>query len=456
MLDKTSKKCCAAFEYILFRRCEMNIFSSTKKLLMEHVNILEKNKADYVKDPLRDFTRKRKLSFSDTIMLIISLECGSIRSELLKYFSYSPETVTSSAFVQQRDKLKPEVFQELFYSFSKELSSKKLNGYHFFAVDGSDVLIPLADENDDYTYFGREQQRKYHQIHLNAVYDLLSQHYTAAYIEPRRGHNERNAFHKMFEEHSFPQKSVFVFDRGYEGYPLMAHILNNEQFFVLRVKDKKTGGILKGVKLPETDEFDIPFDKICVKRILAKHKKNPDLYHRVHPTDSPYFLNSSVSEYRLTFRIIRFRLDNGSYECLLTNLPRDEFDAASLKSIYNMRWGIETSFRHLKHSIGLLYFHSKKIESIEQEIWARLILYNYCMAVISQINVTEKIAKHRYKINITNAISICRRFLKTCIDRLFPNIEKLISDVLLPIRHKRSNPRKKRRQQSKNFVYRVL
>ena len=50
-------------------------------------------------------------------------------------------------------------------------------------------------------------------------------------------HNERNAFHHLFDEHSFAPDSVFIFDRGYEGYPLMAHIASKGQFFLIRAKD---------------------------------------------------------------------------------------------------------------------------------------------------------------------------------------------------------------------------
>lgn len=181
----------------------MNIFLSVKKLLLKHIQNMENNKKDFVKDPLRDFTRKRKLSFVDTILLLISMECGSIRSELLKFFNYSPETASSSAFVQQRDKLKPDAFRHLFYSFSSEFQSRTQNGYHLFAVDGSDVLIPLEKENETYAYFHREDQSCYHQIHLSVAYDLLNKQYAAAHIEPRKGHNERVAFHQMLMNRIF-------------------------------------------------------------------------------------------------------------------------------------------------------------------------------------------------------------------------------------------------------------
>ena len=48
-----------------------------------------------------------------------------------------------------------------------------------------------------------------------------------------------------------------------------------------------------------------------------------------------------------------------------------------IKELYHKRWGIETSFRELKYAIGLSALHSKKRESIKQEIYARLLLYNF-------------------------------------------------------------------------------
>ena len=246
----------------------------------------------------------------------------------------------SSAFIQQRDKLKPQAWEHLFYAFSSEfpLNTTK-NGYHLFAVDGSEVRIPL-EGMEEYGYFHRENQSDYYQIHLSAIYNLLNNPYMASYLEPRKGHNERDAFHQLFDTHDFPSHSLFIFDRGYEGYPLMAHISSKHQYFLIRAKDSTPGDILKGIDLPEEPEFDFDFDKICVNKIRAEHKNNLHQYHRVHATYTPYFLNRSVKEYSLSFRIVRVRLDNNSYECLLTNLPREEYDMVALKQLYYMRWQI--------------------------------------------------------------------------------------------------------------------
>ena len=55
-----------------------------------------------------------------------------------------------------------------------------------------------------------------------------------------------------------------------------------------------------------------------------------------------------------------------------------------------MRWGIETSFRELKYAIGLSSFHSKKVEYIMQEIYARLVLYNYCEIITMNVVIHQK------------------------------------------------------------------
>ena len=56
------------------------------------------------------------------------------------------------------------------------------------------------------------------------------------------------------------------------------------------------------------------------------------------------------------------------------------------KALYHLRWQEENSFRDLKYSLCLKAFHSKKYDYIVQEVWARVILYNFSSSII--INVT--------------------------------------------------------------------
>lgn len=57
---------------------------------------------------------------------------------------------------------------------------------------------------------------------------------------------------------------------------------------------------------------------------------------------------------------------------------KDAFPIQEIKHLYAMRWGIETSFRELKYSVTLLHLHSKKVDFIYQEVFAKLIMYNFC------------------------------------------------------------------------------
>ena len=145
---------------------------------------------------------------------------------------------------------------------------------------------------------------------------------------------------------------------------------------------------------------------------------------------SPFdFLDSEHPFYELSFRIVRILLPNGNYECLITNLDRKEFSTEKLKTLYKMRWGIETSFRKLKYTIGMSNLHSKNPEYICQEIFGKLILYNFTMAVYC-----------------------CRRYLR---DSLFNNIEQLINRSLTPVKPDRQYKRRVIKKRWISFTYRA-
>ena len=56
--------------------------------------------------------------------------------------------------------------------------------------------------------------------------------------------------------------------------------------------------------------------------------------------------------YDIEFRIVRVRLDNGTYICIATNLS-EEFPLEEINKLYRMRWSVETSFRELKYTIAV-------------------------------------------------------------------------------------------------------
>ncbi|WP_431091306.1 transposase [Paenibacillus sp. 8b26] len=139
-------------------------------------------------------------------------------------------------------------------------------------------------------------------------------------------------------------------------------------------------------------------------------------------------------------------------------MSADEFAPAAIKSIYNKRWGIETSFRALKYTVGLTNFHAKKQESIVQEIFARMILYNFAEMMTSHVVISQKDKQHSYQVNFTVAVHVCRHFLRSRDEGPPPDVEALIRKNILPIRPDRprqENKRKIRWKSVVSFVYRV-
>ncbi|MNW59962.1 Transposase DDE domain protein [compost metagenome] len=162
--------------------------------------------------------------------------------------------------------------------------------------------------------------------------------------------------------------------------------------------------------------------------------------------------------YPMSFRVVRFVLPSGTYETVITNLSTAEFPPYELRCIYNMRWGIETSFRALKYTVGLTNFHAKRQVSIAQEIFARMIMYNFAEMMTSHVVISQMDKRHPYQVNFTVAVHVCRHFLRSRGDDPLPDVEALIRKNILPIRSVRQgqeNTRKIRYKSAVSFVYRV-
>ena len=140
---------------------------------------------------------------------------------------------------------------------------------------------------------------------------------------------------------------------------------------------------------------------------------------------------------------------------VITNLDRLEFPVEKLKEIYELRWGIETSFRELKYAIGLTSFHARKVNYIKQEIFARLLLYNYCELVTTHVIRQMRQKDKTKQVNFTVAIYICREYLRQKRQLSSPDVIKLIEKHILPVRPNRKDPHKVKPQASVSFIYRV-
>ena len=212
--------------------------------------------------------------------------------------------------------------------------------------------------------------------------------------------------------------------------------------------------MLNTFNLPDEDEFDVDIKRYLTRQMTKEIKNQPEVYKSISNRTFDYIEKGSKELYFMEFRVVRFKISDNGYECIITNLPRDEFSADDIKKIYGLRWGIENSFRELKHNVSLLSFHSKKVEYITQEIFAKLILYNFCQIITTHVVVGQKETKYQYQINIAIAIRICIAFLFHYKNAPPMDVEKLIGRELLPIRPGRKAPRYIKNQSAASFIYR--
>jgi len=441
----------------------LNEISVVKKKLMEAISQLCEVSWMFAKDPKRDFTKKRKLSFDKVISFLLAMEGGTLTTELLKYFGCSPNIATSSAFVQQRGKIHPSAFASLFDLFVQKTNKDQYyKGFHLLAADGSDIQIP-TNSNDPDSYFpAKEGQSAYNLLHLDALYDLLRHTYTDAVLLGQRKANERSSLCDMVDRSSM-ENVLVIADRGYEGFNLMAHIQEKGWYFLIRIQDVlNSRGIAAGLDLPGSDEFDLSVDIHLTTKQSKEIKKlceDRNQYRFVPATSTFDYLPRKnrkfdpTAFYKLPFRIVRFQIADGVFETVVTNLDRCNFPASELKHLYNMRWGIETSFRELKYTVGLLHFHAKKVEHIYQEVFARLIMYNFTELVTSPVIIQKADCKYAYKANFSVAVHVCRQFFLGNVSP--PDVEALICKYVSPIRPGRSRPRKMTVKHTVSFIYRV-
>ena len=436
----------------------MSFPQKVKSTLWAVVDAMACNTSLFVKNPEKDFTRDRKLGFVQLIHFFLCMGSGCINHELLKYFYFLPDEVpTASAFIRQRAKLLPETFHHILTQFNLRFPTKGLWGrYSLIAADGCEFNIARNPQDPSTFHPASGRSKKgFNSLHTISLYDLLSKRYLDVVIQPGRLKNEFAALCQLIDRYIYGGCPIFVADRGFASHNVFAHALEKGCFFAIRAKDVNTRRLLAADSLPQ--QIDKWVDVILTRSKSKKKRLHPELapFYRYICKAVPFdFITDSCPEYPMRLRVVRFQIAEGVYENIITNLPSDEFSLEQIKHIYHLRWGQETSFRDLKHTIGTANFHSKSPEYIGFEILCRMTLYNFCTIITMEVPIKKRTGKWEYQVNLSMAIKICFEFLS---DRMGPgSVNDLISRYILPIRPERTYARQLRFQAPASFAYRFI
>lgn len=218
----------------------MNYANQVKETLLHDISDMAKFSWLFSTNSHSDFTRIRKLDFASLLHLCICMEGGTLKHELLKYFSFDDRTISSSAFYQQRCKLLPETFPFLLQQFNSHYPCSYYKGkYQLLACDGSSFSFTKNSKDPD-SYFAPDGKttKGYNQIHVVALFDLLSKRYCDCVVQPIRKKNEFQALSSLIDRHqSDTAIPIYIADRGFHAYNVFAHAIEQNAYFLIRAKD---------------------------------------------------------------------------------------------------------------------------------------------------------------------------------------------------------------------------
>ena len=432
------------------------------------------------KNPEKDFTRSRKLTFVELINLLLSRGAESLSRSLEFEFGPGDKRPSKSALVQQQAKLKVEFYEYFYQKLRLELVSKALfkRKYRLLAVDGSTFSVPCKDAtcfNNNMKTHGKKGKALY-TMHLNTIYDVLTEIFEDVIIETGREVNEQAAFIEMAKKLvNSPDPVILVADRGYVSYDTIAQLDKLGLYYVIRVQDITSDKSLakpwwKLYGGPEKKHGEV-FVKVKFTRVGGKKIRQDESFRVIPPTmkfellpdDNPFDSDIAPEDipekyyHELSFRLVRLRINKKGeegkeeFEMLITNLPADTFPARVLKAIYHLRWRLEGAYRELKYDEKAIFFHSKKKDCILGELYLSLALHNIVAYICAlsgskMLDIKRKSSrrknKHEYAINHSRASNTIREYLSRRSTSTSEGVVEELVRELEAVRDKRKFDRK--------------
>jgi len=362
----------------------------------------------------------------------------SVQTELDRFYKSlsrgsSFESVSKSAFTQARKKLSYTAFIELYQSqlafFNEQAHNKKVwKGKRVVAIDGS--LLNLPDNQELRDRFGtvNNQYEKIASARISFAYDVGNDLVLDAIIAPMNRSETDLAVEHLAQLN--PKTDILVFDRGYPSQWLIGLLMKKGFKFCFRLSScwKSAYQALEGNE-------DIDWS------LVRNSKKDSD---RLKSYCIPTTLKG--------LRLVSIPLNSGVKEVLITNLlDREVYPVTILKELYQMRWGVEESYKTFKKMIHIEHFTGKSELAIKQDFYARVFMLNMASMIRSQgVKQGDRKTKNKYttQINKTQVLAKTKDFLvdlfyfknrKKLVKQLIGIIEKR-KDIIRP---NRSFPRKK-------------
>jgi hypothetical protein len=394
------------------------------------------------------FSRNRLLNFAKVVVLMLSGHKVSLQNALNKFFSRIGavfSTPTASAYCQAKQKIKAEVFVHLnevliddFYQlYGNDNQVLRWRGHRLLGADGTHLNVP-----------DNEQTRKIFSLHHNdkasekaarvqalcmVLYDLLNDiGIKGGLTRAHRGENEL-----MFEQlwSAIQEDDVLVLDRGRFSYYLIAKALKQKRHVVLRMARGKSKVV---------DEFFTSEEIEALVKLQASAK-----------TKNIEQIKGEKLEEEIEVRLLKFELESGEQEVLLTTLldeekyPREEFYV-----VYGSRWGDETYYDRIKNVFELERFSGQSEEAIKQDFYGVIFLASM-ESVLSKeveqemresVEVKARVEEEKGKVELQVNHAVSYVALVERVGSLLSDEKKSLEEVMKELEYLfRQNPTRKRK-----------
>jgi hypothetical protein len=402
---------------------------------LEHsLNQLQKNLKDFLfkckyKVNSNDFSRERKMGFKDVALFILNMGKRSLQLELNKFLRNiikSDKTITKQGYLKAREKVKSEMFRDISDSTVKGFYDqcddyKTWNGYRLSGIDGTKLEIPDTEILRKEFGCAKNESGEVARASATCVYDVLNHLIIKSRITHYKA-SERDVAIELIKEiiSEGTKKDLILFDRGYPSAELISMLIDNKVDFLMRVKSKFSNAVINARRKDQTIT------------ILYKQKA-------------------------YTVRLLRFILDSGEEEVLLTSLLDNHITIEDFKVLYFLRWKIEVKYDDLKNKFEVEDFSGKTKNSIEQDFYATIYLNNMyefarmkSEATIAQENKNKEL-KYEYTQNRNILIGTLKdEFVNIVLientrkrNKMIRKIIQQLSKSTVPIRPDRHNKRNK-------------
>lgn len=390
-----------------------------------------------------DFTRNRKLPFCFLIYFMFNSVKQTLQKELTNFMSHFTkyDSVTKSAFCQQRLKLKPEAFiklnDELTNEFYTDNVIEKWNDYRLLSIDGSTLELPKSEET--IRDFGvNTKMNMVPMAKISTLFDLMNDIIIDSTIASNHA-SEYNLAITHFDK--LKEGDLLLMDRGYGARWLFYLLILRKIDFVIRLQHGFGD---------DMDQFWNSSENSKIIEITELPKKSKTRLMQLKIPFVPFKI-----------RIIKVILDNEEIEVLATSLlDEDKYSVQIFKELYNKRWGIEVNYSHLKNHIEIGNFTGYSTQIIKQDFYANQFIANVQRIIIrdAQLELNSKMKDRKYKYKINRNLSL--GFMKDKIIELltsnkedyYEQLVKLFQLEPIPIRKDRKYPRSEKRWKRKYYL----